>query len=231
MGFRNGQFYSEPFTIEGTAQLAPTLKSADANLVAFDSSGLKAILATLNIHEHYTTALTGANNDLTFIARTPGTTPTVRVTFTDPAANSAALGVVVSTEDINVNLATNGSGTITSTAAQVKAAIEASAAANALVVVELAASNDGTGVVTAMTQQSLANPVGTNPTMDVKLQSSIDGGTNYYDVASFAQKTVAAVEGKQFLNIGPKSRWVLDIGGTGSPAFAMSIVAQGVVGQ
>lgn len=225
MGFRNGQYYPDPILLDG-AQLTPTLKLADANLSAFDSSGVKEILATLNIHEYKTSALTGNHNDLTFIARTPGTTPTITVTYVDPSANNATLSVSVVSQAITVNLATGSGGAITSTAAQIKAAIEASAAASALVVVELAASNDGTGVVTAMSAQTLAGPAGTNPTMDVKLQSSVDDGTSYFDVASFTQATAAGTTGKIFSPIGSDSRWVIDIGGTDTPAFAMSIVAQ-----
>ncbi len=224
MSFREGQFVRDPFLISG-GQVAPTLKSADANLTAFNTAGVDDIIATLNVHEHYTTGLTGTNNDLTFIARTPGTTPTITVTYADPSANNATLSVSVASQAITVNLATNGSGTITSTAAQIKSAIEAHAAANALVVVELAASNDGTGVVTAMSAQALAAPTGTNPTLDVKLQSSVDGGTTYYDIAAFTQKTGAGIEGERFDAIGTLSRWVIDVGGT-TPAFAMSIVAQ-----
>lgn len=224
-GFRNGQFYAEPILLEG-GQLSPTLKAATATLSAFDTGGIESIVATLNIHEHKTTALTGTHNDLTFIARTPGTTPTITVTYVDPSANNATLSVGVVSQAITVNLATGSGGAITSTAAQIKAAIEASVAASALVVVELAASNDGTGVVTAMSAQTLAGPVGTSPTMDVKLTSSIDG-TNFFDVASFTQATAAGVQGKAFSPLGDDSKWVLTIGGTDSPAFAMSIVTQG----
>jgi hypothetical protein len=224
MGFRGGQYYVDPTILSG-AQVTPTLKSADANLTAFDSAGVKEIVATLNVHEHVVTGLTGTHNDLVFIARTPGTTPTVRVTYVDPAGNNASLSVSVSSQDITVNLATGSGGAITSTAAQIKTAIEASAAASALVVVEYASGNDGTGVVTAMSQQTLAAPTGTNPTLDIKLQSSVDDGSNYYDVTSFAQATGAGVQGKLFSPIAGKSRWVVDVGGT-TPVFAVSIVAQ-----
>lgn len=207
------------------AGITPTLKSATANQAQFDVEDAKEFNATLNVHEHYTTALAGANNDLTFIARTPGTAPTITVTYVDPSANNAALSVSVSGSDITVNLATNGSGTITSTASQVKAAIEASAAATALVVVELAASNTGAGVVTALAQQTLAGPVGTNPTLDVKLQGTTDN-TNYFDIATFTQQTAAGTIGKLFASLSQKLRWVVTIGGTDSPAFAMSITVQ-----
>lgn len=107
-----------------------------------------------------TTALADTNNDLkyTHVASPANyaTGNTVRVRYVDPAANSAVLGVVVAGKDITVNLATSAIGAITSTAAQVKAAIDASAPAAALVTVANAAGNDGTGVVTALAYTNLA---------------------------------------------------------------------------
>jgi hypothetical protein len=328
MGWRNQQFYPDPILLDG-AQLAPTLKSADANLTAFDTAGVREILATLSVYEYLTTALTGANNDLNIIARAPGSTD-YTVEYKDPSANNAALsvtvhaylktalaganndlvfhavaegssgeaitiayvdpsandatesvtvsgnaitfhlatgvaGAITSTGDslkatllasaaasalvtaadaagndgsgvvialaatalagraIIVHLGTGSGGAITSTAAQVAAAIAADTLANALVVVENTASNTGAGVVIALAQTALAGPAGTNPTMDVKLQSSVDDGTSYFDVASFTQATTTGISGKVFSAIGPKSRWALDIGGTSTPVFAMSI--------
>ena len=60
-----------------------------------------------------------------------------------------------------MNLATTAvAGTIASTAAQVKAAVNAhSSAASALVTASLADGNDGTGVVTALTATNLAGGV------------------------------------------------------------------------
>lgn len=101
------------------------------------------------------TSLTGANNDLAFTSLLSDNSTPVRVTYADPGANNAALSVSVSGNDITVNLATNGTGTITSTAAQVKAAIEASSPASALVTVAHKPLNDGTGVVTALAQTAL----------------------------------------------------------------------------
>lgn len=57
------------------------------------------------------------------------------IQLVDPAANSAALAVTVTGRTITVSLATSVSGAITSTAAQIKTAIEADAAANALVTI------------------------------------------------------------------------------------------------
>jgi hypothetical protein len=98
-----------------------------------------------------TTALTGTNNDLVFtaIAESPeGYPPSVG--YVNPATPNAALSVSVTNGYIRVSLATNGSSVITSTAAQVKTAIEGNAPAAALITVANAAGNDGSGVVTAM---------------------------------------------------------------------------------
>jgi hypothetical protein len=110
-----------------------------------------------------TTALTGSNNDLKYTHASSAANfaagNSVRVRYVDPAGNNAALGVVVAGNDITVNLATGGAGAITSTAAQVKAAVEASAPAAALVSVANAAGNDGTGVVTALAYTALSGGV------------------------------------------------------------------------
>jgi hypothetical protein len=107
-----------------------------------------------------TTALTGANNDMTFTADTAGVGGnSITVRYVDPAAISQSLGVVVAGSAITVNLATDGAGAITSTAAQVKTAIEASGPAAALVDVANAGGDSGAGVVTAMAVTPLAGGV------------------------------------------------------------------------
>lgn len=100
-----------------------------------------------------TTALAGSNNDLTFTARTP-ISQTVRVAYVVSGTNTP-LSISVSGGDITVNVATNGGGAATSTASQVMAAIQASAAAVALTDSNLATGNAGTGVVTAMAMTAL----------------------------------------------------------------------------
>lgn len=220
---RNGVWYQAPNALDA-AVLKPTYFGAAATTnVDFDFEDARKIKAVLYTNEFYKTGLTGSNNDLVFTAKNPGTTPTVRITYVDPAANSAALSVTVSGSDITVNLATNGSGTITSTAALVKAAIEAKAEAAALITVANAPSNDGTGVVTAMSQQTLGAWAGTSPTVDVTLQCSFNDGISYHDIASFGQKTaIAADEGKLFEGIAKKGRWKIVVGGT-NPEVAISI--------
>ena len=76
----------------------------------------------------------------------------ISIELIDPATATATLGVVVSGRKITVNLATIATA-ITSTAALVKAAIEAEADANALVTVALETA--GTGVVEAAAEVTL----------------------------------------------------------------------------
>lgn len=102
-----------------------------------------------------TTALAGANNDLVFTSVARGTTPnSIRVRYV-VAGNDTPLSVSVSGNDITVNLATDGSGVATSTSAQVKAALEGSAPASALISVAHAAGNSGAGVAVALAYTNL----------------------------------------------------------------------------
>lgn len=102
------------------------------------------------------TALTGNNNDLVFtsVAQTDDSN-SITMQYTDPYATSRALSVAVSNKDINISLATDSSGAIASTAAQIKTAIEANQNASALITVTNAFGNDGSGIVTAMAKTTL----------------------------------------------------------------------------
>ena len=221
----NNVFYQDPINLAG-ANITPLIVSADISLptTPFNMEAAETLLAVLNTHEFLVTAFAGAQNDLAFIARTAGATPTIRVTLTDPAGNNVALSVVVATEDVNVTLATDGTSTITTTAAQLMALLNADAAVNAIMITALAPANDGTGIVTALVQTALGGPTGTTPTLDVTLKHGLDA-TNLITNAAFAQKTTATSEFKPFTGLGSKGQWLLDVGGT-TPVFAVSIVAQ-----
>ncbi len=71
----------------------------------------------------------------------------VSVALTAPGTPDAPLSVAVDGTSITVSLGTNGSSTVTSTAAQVVAALNASPASSALVVAYTYRGNAGTGVV------------------------------------------------------------------------------------
>lgn len=125
--------------------------------VAFDGEQGPSTAATLS------TALTGNNNDLLFTAVTAGADGNdITIRYVDPAAISQALAVSVLGTAITVSLATDGAGVITSTAAQVDAAIDALPAAAALVTPANKAANDGSGVVIAMAAAALTG--GMTPT-------------------------------------------------------------------
>jgi hypothetical protein len=65
---------------------------------------------------------------------------------------------------------------------------------------------------------------GTNPTLDVILQTTADG-TNYYTAGSFTQLTTTGTEAKVFTGLGSSSRWRWTIGGTDTPSFTFSVAA------
>lgn len=122
------------------------------------------VLSAPEVKASYTTALTGSNNDLTFTSKlvgVAGNTTTVR--YVDPAGNDKLLSVSVTGSAITVNLATNGSGLITSTAALIKTAIQNKAESNALVTVTYPTGNDGSGVVTAMSVITLSGGINAMP--------------------------------------------------------------------
>ena len=107
------------------------------------------------------TALAGTNNDLKFTAVRPGTEGnSARVRYV-VAGNNTALSVTRSGADVTVNLATDGAGVATSTAAQVRDAVNASDEAKHVLRAENADGNNGTGVTVALGFTSLSG--GSNP--------------------------------------------------------------------
>jgi hypothetical protein len=112
-----------------------------------------------------TTALAGANNDLLYTARQiAADADNITIAYVNPGV-LATLVVTVTGRAISVALAHDGVA-ITSTAAQVAAAVAAKPAADALVGAENAAGNDGTGLVTAMGATALSGGVSaTAPTL------------------------------------------------------------------
>jgi len=150
------------FTISNDASVTMAAYTTSFGGLLTTNAGVPAdaVAASANVNP------TGDDNGLTFTAKTYGAAGNnISIRYVNPAANSASLEVSVAGPSITVSLATNGGGTITSTAAQVKTAIEANAAASALVSVAIMTSDsgvadDGSGVVTAMNPTSLANGAG-----------------------------------------------------------------------
>lgn len=83
----------------------------------------------------------------------------VAVALLDPAANGSALAITVSGKSLFVSLATDGGGDITTTGAQLIAAVAGNANAAALVSVANATGSDGSGVLEASALRNLAGGV------------------------------------------------------------------------
>lgn len=139
--FVPGPNSNQTFTsVDGTGAngLACLSRNQDGKYVAFNTTGPNK--ATLY------TAFETANSNLIFTADTAGTAGNnIRIRFV-VAGNSTALSVALATNDITVNLATNASGVPTSTANQIKAALDGNGAIAALIDTTLSAGSDGTGV-------------------------------------------------------------------------------------
>ncbi len=103
-----------------------------------------------------TTSCAGSNNDLVYTAVAAGPEGnSIRVRYVVSGTNTP-LSITVDGLDITVNVATDGGGAATSTAAQIAAAIAADPYAGPLVTAQIAASNDGTGVVAAFAYTNLS---------------------------------------------------------------------------
>jgi Phage tail sheath protein FI len=123
-------------------------------LVATAPNATPDVKATLAI------GTAGANNALTFTSKKAGTLGNaITVALVDPGENEAALDVTVDGDAIVVSLATGEDGNVTTTAAQLKAAIEGDADANALVAVANTGASSGAGVAAPLATTALSGGV------------------------------------------------------------------------
>lgn len=145
-----------------------------------------------------TTAMSGTNNDMKFTAKpgqgSDGDDIRVRVVV---AGASTALSVAVSTKDITINSATNGASAATTTAAQAIAAVKASAPASALVDVELASGNDGTGVIAAFAYTNLAGGADPIRRDNITPEEGFQSPPSPAQSGQYTQTAVPEVRGKQ----------------------------------
>jgi hypothetical protein len=124
------------------------------SILADGAGGYKIVVAAKSTVR---TGVVGNNNAIDWTARDAGPGGnSVTVALVDPAGNSQPLTVSVAGLAISVSLATSSGGAITSTAAQVIAAIRAHAAADDLVTVANASTSTGAGVVVAVAATPLA---------------------------------------------------------------------------
>lgn len=142
---------------------------------------------------------TATDEDVVFTRDTAGNDTdlggSVSVAYIDPSANSSPLSIDVvddgsGNKTINVSLATDGAGAITSTAADIVTAVNADAAASALVTA--AAGGSGTGTVAAATATALTG--GFSEGSLVVSDSRIAGDTLQIDVTDGGAGTTATVD-------------------------------------
>lgn len=125
-----------------------TVRSSIIGLVGTAPNAEPATAASL--------AIATGNAGLVITAKATGLVGNqISLALVKPAGANAALSVAVVGSAITVNLATSAASAITSTAAQVKAAIEAFAGANALVTVTYPAGGNGSAVVSERAAQRL----------------------------------------------------------------------------
>lgn len=106
----------------------------------------------------------GARNDIVITAKQTGVAGNaIKVQLVDPDAASASLKVAVETDVIRVYLATDGAKAITSTIAQVIAAINAALFVKDIVVASLAEGSEGTDAAIAVAATALAGGVDDTP--------------------------------------------------------------------
>lgn len=139
--FVRGPNTNESFTaVDGTEANAAACLAHDKNgkYVAFNTSGPNAA--------NYTTFFETFNSNLEFVADTPGVDGNnIRIRYV-VAGNNTPLTVGLVGTDITVNLATDGSGVPTSTATQIKAALDGNGAIAALINTNHVAGSTGAGI-------------------------------------------------------------------------------------
>lgn len=175
-----------------------------------------------------TTALTGTNNDLVFTARKGGPGGnSIQIEYIDPGGASATLAVTVKGFLISVSLGRAASA-INSTAAQVLAEINKNSDAFALVTIANAASNDGSGLVTALSATALSG--GLLSTLQPSLVNG-DATNDHYitgntgnDAGRIVVEVVSTDAGAQTVSImlAPGA-----VGGVAAPAAISEPVAAG----
>ena len=146
--------------------LKPTPTTVEEKPIGKISDGLSVKLTVpAGVKATGKTGVGITNGELTWTAKTAGIAGNdIVIIQQDPAGNDQALAVAADGNVITIALATDGSGVITSTAAEIKAAIEADAPCDALVGVVY----DGTGA-------------GVEKDENVKLSGGLDGAVDAKD--------------------------------------------------
>ncbi len=140
--------------------VAPTALGATPSVTVSGGSNITVHLGSVSGNANLTTNV-GANANILYTAKTTGGGGNSDTVTYVAAGNNTPLSLAVSGSNITVNLATNATGGVTSTANQVLAALAANTSVTALVTPTIAPGNDGTAVVAALSQTPLANGTST----------------------------------------------------------------------
>lgn len=134
----------------------------------------------------FTTVLvTAVNDQIRYLAKNSGVSGnSITLTYVNPGTASQPLGISVTGSDITVNLATNSSSVVNSTATQIKSAIESNSAANALVYATLL--GNGSGTAAAFTETSLAGGEDPDRYFEV-INATVDTGGTVGDIVLVQQ--------------------------------------------
>jgi hypothetical protein len=132
-----------------------TLMTAPIHVIEPTDASTQEVTPDDGVKATVTVDMTNANADLTYKAKVCGTGGnSITVTHVDPLGNEQPLTVTVVGTDITVSLETDETGTIISTANEVKAAIDADTDASLLVSVSV--EGTGAGVVEAKAEATLS---------------------------------------------------------------------------
>ena len=136
---------------------ASTLKFSFTGLVqpgSGDTFGL-SLYRNRQYPASFSTTFSNANANVFFTSVVNGSFGnSLTMTYLNPGAASQALSVVVSGMNITINLATNSSAVITTTANDIVALINSTPATSALITAALFADSTGLGVVDALASQT-----------------------------------------------------------------------------
>jgi phage tail sheath protein FI len=144
----------EVLEIDAGPRPIQTVRSSVIGLIGTAPGATPDVKATL------LTGVVASNNALTITSKLAGALGNaISLELVNPGTNSASLAITVTGQAIRASLATSSGGAITTTAAQLKTAIEASTAANALVAVANTSTSTGAGAVAALAATSLSGGV------------------------------------------------------------------------
>ena len=135
----------EVIEIDAGPRPIATVRSAVIGIVGTAPDSQPEVKAALSF------GVVASNNALTFTSKLAGVLGNkISLRLVNPGANNAALAISVTQQAISVSLATGPTGAITTTASQLKTAIEANAAANALVTITNTSTSTGASAVAAL---------------------------------------------------------------------------------